>query len=216
MTEPLSYAVEGHVFRAASVAGFRPRKSTLNVKEQIAAALPDISRMVLAFGQVDLELGYYYRIAVKGEAVTPETYPDWLISIYRDFLRGLTSKDCQLALKGVNLTTLAPVEFSARYVAKIVNEGGKLPRLTAVEKVRSYILPEAEQNRMHLAFNDRLRDLASEIGARYFDLNDALAEPAGERKLADRFKPGTFDHHLADTVEVRQLHYRAIGKAFDI
>lgn len=219
---PLPYQVSGKSIAAASLAGFRPGVSRLMVKETISEALPESERMVLAFGQVDLELGYYYRLAVKQEDTNPEKYVDWLIGIYRDFLQSLDTSHCQLALKGVNLTALSPKLFAVRYVSRIVMEGRKIAQEKADSLIMPHILPENEQNRMHHDFNHKLADLAGRLGMRYFDLNAQLGDgrlrglSSAPPRLADQFKTGFFDHHLADTVVVRQMHYQAVGKVFGL
>lgn len=219
---PLPYRVTGKAIHAASLAGFRPGVSTLKVKETIAEALPSARHMVLAFGQVDLELGYYYRLAVKKENTNPADYVDWLLGIYRSFLGALDTGHCRMALKGVNLTALSPKLFAVRYVSRIVMEGRKIAQATADEMILPHILPEIEQNRMHRAFNRKLADLARDLGHGYFDLNDQISDgpiqalAAAQPRLGDHFKTGFFDHHLADTVVVRRMHYEALGKVFGL
>lgn len=220
--ETLPVRVTGRAVRAASLAGFRPGSSKLNVKDEIASALPEAQRMVLAFGQVDLELGYYYRLAIKQEETDPTCYVEWLLGIYRDFLNSLEHAQCDVALKGVNLTALSPRGFAIRYVSRIVTEGKDMTWKEAVPVVRPHVLSEDEQNAMHLAFNAGLAQLARELGLRYFDLNEELAASphpalaAEPIRLADQFKTGAFDHHVADTVVARRVHYEGLLKAFDL
>lgn len=220
--EDLPVRVSGQSIRAASLAGFRPGSSKLNVKDEISKALPDAQKMVLAFGQVDLELGFYYRLAIKGEETDPTRYVQWLLSIYRDFLGSLDFSHCDVALKGVNLTALSPRGFATRYVSRIVTEGKDMTWKEAVPVVRPHILAENGQNAMHLAFNAGLQQLAEDVGVRYFDLNEDLAASshpslaAGPIRLADQFKTGAFDHHVADTVVARRVHYEGLLKAFDL
>ncbi len=219
---PLPYRVTGRAIPAASLAGFRPGVSTLRVKETIAEALPQTRHLVLAFGQVDLELGYYYRLAVKQEKTNPADYVDWLIGIYRSFMATLGTGDCAVALKGVNLTALTPKPFAVRYVSRIVMEGKSIEQAAADAMIAPHILSEAEQNRMHLAFNRKIAALAQELGHRYFDLNDHISDGPAQAlaavppRLADQFKTGFFDHHLADTVVVRRMHYEAVGRVFGL
>src|SRR5699024_10773924 len=75
---PLRYTIEPNPISAASVAGFRPGVSTLDVKTKVHQALTGASMAILSFGQVDLELGLYYRRAVKGEEWEAEQYAAWL------------------------------------------------------------------------------------------------------------------------------------------
>jgi hypothetical protein len=219
---PLPYRINGRVIAAASVAGFRPGKSTLMVKETIREALPDAERVILAFGQVDLELGYYYRRAIKGEAISPDAYVDALIGIYAAFVADLPVAHCRLALKGVNLTALAPRAFATRYVARIVKDGTTLTWDQAQARVEPFILSEDAQNEMHLRFNDALAAFAGRMGHAYFDLvgetgnGSARHLSAMPLRLADEYRVGGFDHHLADTVAVRRMHYVAAGRAFGL
>lgn len=218
----LPFRVVGEAIPAASLAGFRPGASTLKVKEIVAQGLDGSSRMVLAFGQVDLELGYYYRLVIKNESMTPEAYVNWLLDIYADFLRGISRSDCEIALKGVNLTALTPIPFAVRYVSRIVTEGRDVPVKEAEQMVTPFILPEAAQNDMHLQFNRGLAKLARNLGMRYFDINDRISDGSvygasiSVPRLSDNVKTARFDHHLADTVAVRRWHYEALGRAFDL
>lgn len=214
---PLPYRINGSHIRGAAVSGFRQQESTLNVKEKIIAALTDARYMILAFGQVDLELGYYFRNAIKGESYSPEAYTDWLIGIYSSFVNGLQNDRCELALKGANLTVLDPAPFAARYVSKIAREGTKLTIAEASKLVRPFILSETDQNSMHLRFNEMIRDLAINLGIRYFDLNDDIRDLTEDQpRVADVYRPGPFDHHLTDSLPVRRLHYVRAGEVFGL
>ena len=104
--------IAGEFIRAASLAGFRPGRSTLDTRLKIEAAMPACTHLVLGFGQVDLELGYYYRRVVKGEDITRPGYVAWLIEIYRTFLSELDLSGKQVALKGVNLSVLSSTGFT--------------------------------------------------------------------------------------------------------
>jgi len=222
LSMPLRYRISGSATKAASVAGFRPGASTLKVKDKIRAVLPACECLVLAFGQVDLELGYYFRRAIKQEDRDPAAYVAWLIGIYSDFIADLPVGSCRLALKGVNLTALAPRPFAARYVARIAKEGTTLNWDEAQKRVEPFILSERDQNAMHLSFNDQLAQLAAQRGFGYFDVvaqtgNGSIpgisAEPL---RLAEQFRTGGFDHHMADTVVLRRIHYEAAGRAFSL
>lgn len=216
---PPPYTIAGQAMYAASIAGFRPGQSKLHAKEKIRAALPEVERLVLAYGQVDLELGYYHRLAVKGEEITPAGYVDWLLDIYAAFVDGLDVDRDALALKGVNLTSLVPQEFAIQYVRKIVQRGNELDDAEADARLAPFMLDEDAQNAMHLAFNAGLAAYAARTGCRYFDLvaqTAAPGSPTGTPRLADAVRTAQPDHHLADTVAVRRMHYDAIGAVFDL
>ncbi|WP_154402059.1 hypothetical protein [Ornithinimicrobium cavernae] len=220
--DALPYRIEGEAIAAASVAGFRPRVSTLDVKETIRKALPRYEMAVLAFGQVDLELGFYYRVAVKKEDIDPEEYTRWLAAIYGDFLDDLDVAGKRIALKGVNLTALRPRAFAVRYVSRIVTQKASLTPRERDRVVGPVILTEAQQNRMHLSFNAKVRELAHSQGHQYFDLVAETADGADGAlsatipRLADRFLTAAFDHHLADTVPVRRMHFESVGRVFGL
>lgn len=220
LRQPLSYRIQGEAIPAASVAGFRPQASKMQVKEKISEAISGAEYLILAFGQVDLELGYYYRLAIKKETVAPDSYVEWLLGIYSSFVGGFITCGCKIALKGVNLTALMPRPFATRYVSRIVTEGGEISQDEADRLVGEFILSEDAQNEMHLRFNAGLARLASCHGIGYFDLvretgNGGIhGVTAAPVRLADEFKTARFDHHLADTVVVRRLHYEAAGRVF--
>lgn len=221
LAAPLRYRVQGQYIPASSVAGFRPGDRKLNVKDTIREALPRVQRMILAFGQVDLELGYYYRLVIKKETVTPDSYVAWLLGIYRDFLSTLIAPGITpgpaVALKGVNLTALAPEPFAAKYIARIIDPEDRDDFRAAKSALLPLVLSEDAQNAMHLDFNTGLAALAEEKGLGYFDLvQETSAKASATPRLGDAYRPADFDHHLVDSVAVRRMHYIAAGKVFGL
>lgn len=216
---PPKYTIAGRAIFASSIAGLRPHRSTLNAKEQIVAALPEIERLVLAFGQVDLELGYYHRRVVKGEQHTPSSYVAWLVDIYAGFVDGLVLEGRDLALKGVNLTSLVPHDFAVQYVQRIVRKDDQRSNAEMEAKFAPFMLDEDQQNAMHLAFNAGLKDYAERRSHKYFDLVAATADPCSlptAPHLAHQYRNAQPDHHLADTVAVRRMHYDSVGAVFGL
>ena len=220
--DPKKLSFSGEAITAASLAGFRPGRSTLDTKDIVARSVQSADFLVLGFGQVDLELGFYYRQLVKGEDLTPESYVKWLAGIYSEFLHSLPLGHARVALKGVNLTVLTDQGFFAKYVSRIIDrEHGN--EQAKVAELRELVMTEEDQNHMHLAFNGALRKLARELGMAYFDVNQqlsrrhaitGLAEP--RRGLAPEYLPGHFDHHLADTMAVRAVHTEAAARVFGL
>ena len=166
--EGLGIQIEGRFVRAASVAGFRPRRSTLETKEIINSALPQAKALCLAFGQVDLELGYYYRVVVKEEELTPSAYVAWLCGIYEEFVDGLPIAPDQLAFKGMNLTVLTEPKFTYRYVKRTIKQQGNIDKVEKLEKLEAAILSEDAQNGMSLAMNEGLRGPGRQAGQSVF------------------------------------------------
>ncbi len=207
------FAVDGQAINAASVAGFRPGKSTLNTKEIIENGIEDADLVVLGFGQVDLELGYYYRKVVKRESdLETESYPERLCRIYFDFIENLRLPPQKLAVKGVNLTVLTERKFTERYARRVVLKEGEAPGNR--KDLRHAILSEQEQNAMSLRYNDLLRRECERKGIRYFDINASIARYDENGKLAgiaSHFCPAGFDHHLVDSLDVRRFHIEALA-----
>lgn len=123
----------------------------------------------------------------------------------------------QIALKGVNLTALAPEPFAAKYVARIIRDEMRKDRSAAQARLLPLILSEAAQNAMHLTFNAGLAAMAAQEGLTYFDLvQDTATHDSATPRLADAYRPAEFDHHLVDSVAVRKMHYLAAGAAFGL
>ncbi|MCA0045043.1 hypothetical protein [Celeribacter litoreus] len=208
------WKIWGKEIQGASVSGFRPQQSKLNVEQDVTAAAKTEKRLLLTFGQVDLELGYYYRLIVKKEPIKRDTYVVWLADIYQKFLETLLTEDCELAVKGVNMTVLAPKSFTARYVSRIVTDRQAMRPRFANRIVEPVLLSEHEQNEMHFMFNECVAKFCKTLGIGYFDLNDDLRSETDPLVISDAFRPSIFDHHLADSIQVRRLHYQAAGKIF--
>lgn len=219
--------IGGEVIIGASVMGFRPRASKLKTKEIVTDGAKQAQRLVLAFGQVDLELGYYYRRVIKKEDISPEGFIETLVGHYTDFVAGLPIEKSRIALKGVNLTVLENPDFTFRYTRRIITEeksdlAPKTPRERRQMRfaLRDALLPVQVQNAMHLAFNALIAHWADRNGARYFDINDAIARPdhTGKRDpelgLDPVFAPSGFDHHLTDSLAVRAAHVQALTACF--
>ncbi|MGA0616920.1 hypothetical protein [Paracoccus sp. KR1-242] len=204
----------------ASLTGVRKYASTLRLKEIIEEKAKTSSHMVVSLGQVDLELGFYYRQVVKGETWQPADYVEFLADIYKGLLEGIGGTGCQVALKGVNLTVLSTRLFSKRYLSRILTEKSPDTRAEAEAKLTGLMLGEPAQNAFHLAFNARIAGLAAEHGARYFDINDRVAarNPRGvilqPMRLATAHQPIAFDHHLAPTIHVHRAHFDALQAVF--
>ncbi|MHA3976622.1 hypothetical protein ACW9UR_02960 [Halovulum sp. GXIMD14794] len=213
--------VAGRTIPGASLVGFRSRFSSLRVRDQVEQASRFANRIVLAIGQVDLELGFYYRRTVKAEDISPEAFVDNLISIYDAFLKELDYPVSRLALKGVNLTTLENRAFAAKYISRIATDTENKVKQREISKLlQDCYLGEAAQNAMALQFNRRVRQLADNHGCRYFDINSAIASPGptGRRDVRmgiDRaFIPCTYDHHVTNCLHVRDAHFDGLRSAF--
>ena len=217
--KPDAVDIRGQSINAASIAGFRPRKSTLDTKKVILGHAHKARKMVLAFGQVDLELGYYFRKVIKEENITPTVYVDWLIDIYAAFIADLKFPTEHLAVKGVNLTVLGEPTFTHHYVKRIITErqGDHAFQNAALSRV---MLSENQQNSMHLDFNRKLKLLTATIGVKYFDLVEETSKlnkdgnPDPTCGLDILWAPSKPDHHLVDSLATRKLHFQKLFDTF--
>lgn len=202
--------VAGKRVGGASVAGFRPHASTLKTKELIRQNLHDSDGIVLAFGQVDLEIGYYYRKIIKQEPINPKTYIPWLVDIYKNFVKSLPLDHRKLALKGVNPTTFESSEFVAHDIAPMITPKNE-KQWRYRQKIRDICLSEDEQNETHLSFNQMVKEFAAEMGLLYFDIFSQTTENG---RVKDIFRPAVVDHHLADIILLRRVHHQALVETF--
>lgn len=201
---------------AATIRGFGNRKSTLKVSDRVDTIIDEInpSHLVFGLGQVDTELGYYYRSIVKGDSLdnSVDNFIEETVDTYRQYLTSLKEKyRVGIIIKGVNPTVLINQTFAANYISNITTEhfSDKDKRLSMKQKVKDE-LPDYEfRFDLNRKLNDALKLLANELDARYFEIWDQVIDPATGMVFL-KYLPATFDHHLADSVEVRKIHYDAL------
>ncbi|MCG7577214.1 MULTISPECIES: hypothetical protein [unclassified Halomonas] len=202
----------------STISGFGKRESTLNTlhayKKAYELYKPDY--IVFALGQVDLELGYYYRWFVKQEK------PD-----FNEYITGLASSLVaevssiaeiydlnlsQLLFKGVNLSVLTyDRALAVKYTTGIIAEN--LENVSQVEGVKkemlSYFPSNLERRNMHLRFNDLIKSTAIKAGMKYFDINEEITDESSLH-VRREFVPAKYDHHLVDSLDVRLIHVRKL------
>tara|TARA_A100001391_G_scaffold181995_1_gene148300 strand:- start:512 stop:1264 length:753 start_codon:yes stop_codon:yes gene_type:complete len=202
----------------STISGFGKRNSTLNTLAEYRKAYleekPDF--IVFALGQVDLELGYYYRWFVKHQRPDDYFFVESLIDGLLEEVENIVDRyglsPGQVVIKGVNLSVLTyDRRMAIRYVGGIVTEN--LTDKCAVDEAKKRILElfpsNLERNNVHLLFNSLLRERAHLCGFKYFDINDEIVD-AGTSKVALRFISAKFDHHIVDSLEVRLIHVKKL------
>ena len=204
------YVISGESVKSASLAGFRPQQSTLDTKARVLNGSVDADVLCLCFGQVDLELGYYYRNVVKKDKVNKEEYIDWIIKIYMDFIISLPFDVSKVVVKGVNLTALTGKTFTLKYVSRIIDDSND----SAIKNSLSECLhSELDQNAFHISFNRKLERAVRNLGGAYFDIvSETQDTSATNMRLKWDFLPSRMDHHLADTLAVRNIHLKALER----
>ncbi len=210
-----NYCFEVNAIPAASITGFGKRESTLSVSDKIRKSLhlaDDDFFLVMAFGQVDVELGYYYKKYVKKESVDFFSYCNNLIDIYSDFLNNLPFEKKRIVCKGINFPTLVynktkAVMYTRRIVTENINDDD-LIRDTLINMRQSWPSP-LERTCFHILFNNMLKKRCDDLGIGYFDINDSL-RCGSSGLISPSYVPSGNDHHIVDSLEVRCLHIRSL------
>ncbi len=109
----------------ASMAGFGKRQSTLKVADKIRQTIyeyQDLDLLILKFGQVDVDLGYYYKLVVKQENIKFIDFAEKVISIYFNFIDSLALEKRLIYIFGINLPSLFTKDNAVKYTSRIITE----------------------------------------------------------------------------------------------
>lgn len=191
-----------------------PAADTVLPALQEAAARAQAQALCLAFGQSDLELGYYAARLAPGEGqsadLTRQDFVADLLARYDRLVAALNVDPARLALKAVNLTLLRDRNFTLRALNRALGQGKTdlKPRLDPL------LISEKEQNALARQFNSGLQDIAARRGLGFLDLTPALAQPGPVPRLAPAYRPASLSLLPADTIELRQLHIRSLLQVF--
>lgn len=204
-------SVECHVKHGAAIAGFGKRQSTMNVKQQILDRLAtnNYNFLVLNFGQVDIELGLFYRKFVKNENLSFETHVDNIIKIYLDFIKSLPFDKKNILVKGINLPALCYskpkwLDYINRIITENIVDTDEINLIS--EKMSHFYLDDHTRTNMNLLFNEKLKCELKKINVDYGDINDNLID-VNTGLISLDFIPCRLDHHLVDSVGVRNYHW---------
>lgn len=216
--------VHNHVLSipGATINGFGKRNSTLNVNEKITNKYESLNPNYLCFalGQVDIELGFFYKTLIKNEEIRfPEfakkTVDTYIKSIV-DFSKNQEHPLENICVKGVNLPALVYNRAKCvNYTLKIITENIiKIEDINEHKKNLQKHLPSSlELNRNHILFNNELKNSALEYGIKYFDINTQISDKKSGL-LHKKFVPSKYDHHIIDSLYVKELHINSLIKAF--
>lgn len=206
------------VIHGATITGVGKLESTLNVGSDIPkwieSAKPDF--MVLNLGQVDIELGLPFRKFVKGDETGMQDHMTAFVEAYAKYLVGLDFPAKRVVIKGINLPVLCYDRGKAvNYINRIVTErfsdslSDTERRAEVLAKLKADYPSDIVRTDLAHRFNDMLRTAATEAGYSYFDLNAELADPV-TGLIKSAYVPAGMDHHLADSIDVRALHWQAL------
>lgn len=209
---------------AASIKGFGRRESTLSTYDKFLQEYYDYKPDLICFalGQVDLELGYFYSKVIKGNNLSSKSFINEVITLYLDKLselvKELNIEKEKVIIKGVNLSTLTESRSKAiNYTSKIivenihdVNESKRYKEL-----LKDNFPCNSIRNNHHNYFNLLLGERCKKLGFCYFDINDSIVDVA-TKNVKKEFIPSTNDHHLVDSLFVREVHLQRLLNAINI
>lgn len=203
-----NYTIEVHKIPASSIIGLGRKRSKLNVKDKISEFLDRDAVNVFAFGQVDIELGYYYRKVVKSEKISPSEFVNMLTDQYKRFINKLDIPPENIVIKGLNLTVLKHQGFSYDYIKRIILENldNKIEIVNMEKKLLNELDPFPVRNNTTILFNRSMEKISRDSGWKYFDINNQLSDFNPGKGITDRYIPSSFDHHVIDSIETRKLH----------
>ncbi|QEP42034.1 hypothetical protein D5085_02090 [Ectothiorhodospiraceae bacterium BW-2] len=214
---PKNFVIDNNVIRASTIKGFGKRESTLNTAKIIQKKLAEakFDGFVFCFGQVDIELGYYYSIFVKREFIDFDMYVSDIVGVYMDFLKSLNLVYDRVLIKGINVPVLVyDKKKSIGYTKKIITENVNSD--DDAKNIFTAMLNKfpngKKRTKMHLDFNVYLKKQCVLNGFGYFDINDSILKYNG--LIDEKYIPTGQDHHISDTLFVRKIHIEKICHFF--
>lgn len=182
----------------ATITGFGKRHSSLNVKNNILEFLRnntiDYKFIILKFGQVDIDLGYYYKIVLKGLNLDYKKYIENLIDIKEKFLNELIKYDVKdkLIIFGINPPSLVDKKNCFIYTKKIimVNELDESLKEILFNNIPTY------EKRVEISryYNQKTLELCKKMNIKYLEIFDEFF--LKDNKTLNQEFTLDNDHHL--------------------
>ena len=189
----LNHVIDCENISGATLAGLPKRISTLDVKNRMIDYLknnkPDF--LILKFGQVDIDLSYYYKIVVKKEEIDKSEYIQNLLSCYEKLIVELSYyiDKKKIIIFGINPPSLVKKESCYIYTSKIVlNKNEHLSGLLK-DKIESI----QERTYFSKLFNIQLKDMCCKNDIKFIEVFDEFLN--SENIVSDMFTNNN-DHHL--------------------
>ena len=205
------YSIINNPINAATINGFGKRESTLNSKKIINETITknSVDVLVMNFGQVDVELGYYYKYYVKKEYLMFVDFASYIIDVYISYIKQQPVKI--KIVKGINPPVLCYNRDKAlQYTKRIITENILDKKIiNTLYNDMEYSFPDdIERTKRHLVFNSLLKKKCKENKISYFDITKELLSENGLIKID--FVPSKKDHHLVDSLRTRNLYINSL------
>ncbi len=203
----LGYKVKRFGFPGASVKGVGRRDSSLNITDKILEKIGSDDIVVLVLGQVDIELGIYYRRFVLEINDTQEVFVKDCMLNYRILIDKVRQKAKGVIIKGINMPINIDrhraIEFTKRIITENLKEKHEIDRAyTNLNKGMPDIL---ERIAMAQRFNNALQEMCIELEIEYFDINKEICYPVG--MVREEFIAYELDTHLILSLKIIQIHF---------
>lgn len=195
-----------HIFQSASIRGFGKRQSTLNLSKSIVEKVKGNDCLVLCFGQVDIELGFFYKRIIKSENISIEDFVSECILSYEILLELVAPLVNKIIVKGINFPVIINRHKAIRYTNRIITENisDKDEANKSLARLMKFLPNIHERISFSAYFNQCLKVFAIKNGITYFDINKDIAYKNGLVK--EEFIPTSFDHHIVDSIKARMIH----------
>ncbi|WP_162619613.1 sulfotransferase [Salinicola peritrichatus] len=193
------------VIHGATILGLGRRKSTLNASKEIKKSLNPNDFVILGFGQVDLELGFYYRKIIKKEDIALGDFLHLLMENYRKFILEVKNNCAGVIIKGINLPVLKEHDVAVRYVSRIITENINCDttKHSLLGELRSKYDSHENRAAFALELNKKIKDLAKDTQCEYFDINGYISKK-GKNEVDEKYIPKNLDHHILASEDLRR------------
>lgn len=198
--EPTILAISG-----ASISGLRRDTSTLGLKNKISSYVgyANPSVVVFKFGQVDIDLGYYYRRIVKNIDLN---FNDFIEDLSKQYISQVSyyAKKYKCLVCGINLPSIFKKPYATTVVGNAITESIDDAEMKSVciERLSVEIPSIHERTRMSLAFNGLISSECAKRKICYIDFNDYFLDK-NSMLLKHEFSQNN-DVHCATTFRDKQ------------
>lgn len=205
--------VFAHPLTAASALGFSKGRASRFTWRAAARVDKTVTadRYVFCFGQVDAEVGHYYRRFVQEKQQSAEASLDQIYDAYLDAVQDFCG-DTPVVIKGINPTTLTFEDSLHNHIfmniaKRITGQPEREKILSRVEDSDVTVATHAAQNTMA---NDLLKTKAAQRHLSYFDVRAEVQTAPGSGLARFEFLNLAEDVHLLNSLHVQKLHYDAL------
>lgn len=201
------YNIDCENISGATLMGLPKRISTLDVKNRMIHYLkqnePDF--LVLKFGQVDIDLSYYYKLVVKGEKINKSEYIRNLINCYRKIIVELSEyiDKKKIIIFGINPPSLIDEQACYIYTSRIINANFSNVLKNKIESIK-------ERTKFSKLFNENLQQMCLEYDIKYTCVFDEVLN--SDNVVSNRFTNNN-DHHLKG-IETDESHFEPTNQLF--